>query len=275
MRLTLAYETLSNKEKRAAYDATLPPPPKRPAPSHKPSPTKRPTRKSLRAMPRASTTSQQRVRGSAPAAAPAPAPAPARAPASAPTSGPDPLLRLYADKQRRSFEEHVDVFVRAAKEALDRDDLVSAANHFRLALQNKDDPALRAAYEQTDAKARKRVRDTSLAGAREAEHAGRWGEAAAKYAKAHGAHAEAWIAERAAHAMRLEGTDLRRAAHLAEQAVLAEPHNAAYRVTLGEIYFDAGLLSRAAGEAGRAIAIAPDDVRAKALSKKVAKGKGA
>jgi hypothetical protein len=40
------------------------------------------------------------------------------------------------------------------------------------------------------------------------------------------------------------------------------------------VYFDAGLLARAAGEAARAMAIAPDDPRANALSKKVSKGKG-
>jgi tetratricopeptide (TPR) repeat protein len=182
-------------------------------------------------------------------------------------------MRMYADKQRRSVKEHVDVFVRAATEALERDDVVSAANHYRLALQCSDDPALKAALEETDAKARKRVRETSLSGAREAERAGRWGEAGAKYAKAHAVHAEAWIAERAANAIRLDGGDLRRAAQLAEQAVLAEPHNAAYRVTLGEVYHDAGLVSRAAGEAGRAMAIDPEDLRAKALSKKVGKAK--
>jgi tetratricopeptide (TPR) repeat protein len=180
---------------------------------------------------------------------------------------------MYASKQRRTVQEHVEVFVRAAREALARDDVVSAANHYRLALQCSDDPALRATLDEIDGRARERVRDASLAGARAAEQAGRWGEAAAKYARAHGAHAEAWIAERAANALRLEGTDLRRAAQLAEQAVLAEPRNAGYRVTLGEVYFDAGLFARAAGEAGRAMAIAPDDARAAALAKRVAKAK--
>jgi uncharacterized protein HemY len=87
-------------------------------------------------------------------------------------------------------------------------------------------------------------------------------------------HPEAWVAERAANAMRLEGTDLRKAAQLAEQAVLAEPQNVAYRVTLGEVYFDAGLFARAAGESARAIALAPNDLRANVLAKQVAKGKG-
>ncbi|MGH7297636.1 MAG: tetratricopeptide repeat protein, partial [Polyangiaceae bacterium] len=87
------------------------------------------------------------------------------------------------------------------------------------------------------------------------------------------AHSEAWIAERAANALRHEGSDLRRAAQLAEQAVVAEPRSVSYRVTLGEIYFDAGMLARAAGEVERALAMSPDDPRAGALSRLIAKRK--
>jgi tetratricopeptide (TPR) repeat protein len=181
---------------------------------------------------------------------------------------------MIAGKKRNAVQEHIDVFVRAAKEAVERDDVVAAANHYRLAVQCSDDPALRAALQDIDVKARARVRDVSVAGARTAEAAGRWAEAAQKYTKAHGAHPDAWIAERAANAMRREGSDLRRAAQLAEQAVLAEPQNVAYRVTLGEIYLDAGLMVRAAGESGRAVGLAPADARAIALAKAVARAKG-
>jgi tetratricopeptide (TPR) repeat protein len=169
----------------------------------------------------------------------------------------------------------VDVFVRAAKEALERGDPVTAANNYRLAVQCSDDPAIRAALEETDAKARKHVHATSVAAARAAEQGGRWSEAAAKYAKAHGAQPEAWVAERAANAMRLEGVDLKRAAKLAEEAVWADPKNAGYHVTLGEVYLDAGLMARAAAESGRAMALAPGDPRVSLFAKLVAaKSKG-
>jgi len=290
VRLTGAYDALSKKAAREAYDATLPPPKR--APTRKP-PPKTPTRKSMRAArpPSAPAPRRNTARALAsPAAAPAPPTPPAPAPpapappppgpvpspsrpGSSSASSPDPLLRMYADKQRRKTQSQVEVFVRAAKEALDRDDVVAAANNYRLAVQCSDDPALGIALEKVDAKARVRVRDKSLAGARAAEQAERWSEAAEKYVKAYGAHSEAWIAERAANALRREGSDLRRAAQLAEQAVLAEPQSVGYRVTLGEIYFDAGLLARAAGEAGRAMAISPNDPRANALSKQIAKGK--
>ncbi|HEY5240467.1 MAG TPA: DnaJ domain-containing protein [Polyangiaceae bacterium] len=261
-RLTLASDTLSHKGKREEYDATLAPLPAKRAPTAKPPPAKTPTRRSMRAA-RPSTVAPKR----SPTVKPAPVPAPAPAPVA------DPLRRMYTDKQRQSVRDHLDVFVRAAKEALERDDVVAAANHYRLALQVSDDPKLRAELEQVDAKARVRVRDKSLDGARTAEQAGRWGDAATAYVKAYGAHSEAWIAERAANAMRQEGSDLRRAAQLAEQAVLAEPRNVGYRMTLGEICFDAGQLTRAAGEVERVLAISPGDPRAKALSKRIAKGK--
>jgi len=179
---------------------------------------------------------------------------------------------MYAGKQQ-AMRDRAGVFVRAAKEALDRDDVVAAANHYGLAVQCTDDPTVHAAFAETEKKARVRVHDKSIAQARTAEQAERWGEAATCYAKAYGAQPEAWVAERAANAMRQDGGELHRAAQLAEQAVLAEPQNASYRVTLGEIYCDAGLMTRAAGEAGRASALAPDDARVKALAKRFAKGK--
>ena len=271
-RLTLAYETLSRRGTREEYDATLPPAPapapaSAPAPAPASAPPRKPSRKSLRAVRAPSVRAPRRKTTPAPAPQPPPEPSPIRS--AVYPSGPDPLVRMLANKKRSAVQEHVDVFVRAAKEALGRDDVVTAANNYGLAVQCSDDPAIRAAFEEADARARNRVRDASLEAARVAEKAGRWGEAGAKYARAHGARAEAWIAERAAHAFHREGTDLRRAAQLAEQAVLADPQNASYRVTLGEIYFDAGLMARAAGEAARALALAPADPRANELSKRV------
>jgi tetratricopeptide (TPR) repeat protein len=279
MRLTLAYETLSKRDRRVEYDATLPPRPSKPAPTQKP--PQPPRRLSTQKVPAVRTPSRRSVRAvaaavsavqSRPVVPPVPAPAPRpRVPPAAPPPPPAPA----APRDRRVPQERALVFVRAAEEALDRHDFVAAANNYRLAVQCSDDPALRVALEETDAKARVRVRETSLAAARTAEQSGRWAEAGEKYAKAHAAQPEPWVAERAANAIRLAAGDLRAAARLAEQAVLAEPTNAAYRVTLGEVYFDAGLLARAAGESARAIALAPNDVRASALAKLVAKGKRA
>jgi DNA-binding transcriptional ArsR family regulator len=184
----------------------------------------------------------------------------------------NPLFRMFAANkpQKTGRGEHVAVFVRAAQDALARDDLVGAANNYRLAVQVTDDPTVHAAFNEVEAKARARVHETSLAQAKTAEAAGRWTEAGAKYARAYEIRPQPWVAERAANALRLDGKELKKAAHLAEQAVLAEPQNALYRVTLGEIYWDAGLMNRAVGESGRASALAPSDARVLALASRVA-----
>lgn len=172
--------------------------------------------------------------------------------------------------QKPARGEHVAVFVRAAQEALGRDDLVGAANNYRLAVQVTDDPAIHAAFTEVEAKARTRVHDASLSQAKAAEAAGKWAEAGSKYGRAYEIRAQAWVAERAANALRQDGKELKKAAHFAEQAVLAEPQNAQYRVTLGEIYCDAGLMNRAVGESGRASSLAPNDARVQALASRVA-----
>ncbi len=305
VRLTRAHDLLSNKSKRDDYDLTLPPrtsvraPPPAP-PASRPPPAPPPPAAIAPPPPPAAIAPPPPPAPPPPVAiAPPPPPAPPP-PAAIATPSPPPLTivtpstppgsvpsqavappvsgtapRAASAKKRASVQEHVDVFVRAAKEAMDRGDLTTAANNYRLAVQCSDDPLLRATLEETDAKARARVRDVSLTAARAAEQGGRWAEAAAKYAKAHSVKPEPWIAERAANAMRLEGADLRRAAQLGEQAVLAEPNNASYRVTLGEIYLDAGLMVRAAGESSRALVLAPTDLRANMLAKLVAKAKRA
>jgi hypothetical protein len=188
------------------------------------------------------------------------------------TARADPLFRMFAagKPQKPARGEHVAVFVRAAQDALARDDLVGAANNYRLAVQVTDDPAIHAAFNEVETKARARIHDASVAQAKAAESAGRWGEAGQKYARAFEIRAQAWVAERAANAMRLDGKELKKAAHFAEQAVLAEPQNAQYRVTLGEVYCDAGLMNRAVGESGRATALAPNDARVMALASRVA-----
>ncbi len=77
---------------------------------------------------------------------------------------------------------------------------------------------------------------------------------------------EAALAERAAHAIRMSEGDLHRAAALAEQAVAMSPRSGAYRVTLGEIYLAANLVTRASAEIARALELAPNDPRALELA---------
>jgi hypothetical protein len=60
---------------------------------------------------------------------------------------------------------------------------------------------------------------------------------------------------------------------VAEDAVLREPANVTYRLTLGNACADAGLWTRAKGESERVSASAPTDEGAMALAARV-KGKG-
>jgi hypothetical protein len=183
------------------------------------------------------------------------------------------LRRLYAGTLSDAQTRRASLFLKAAEEALAKDDVVAAANSYRLALQIADDPGTRALLEEIDGKARARTYDVHVARGKLEERALHWDAAAESYVRAYGARAEPWLAERAANALRLAGRELRRAAQLGEQAVLAEPRNIEYRVTLAEVYLAAGLLARASGEAERALSIAPGDPRAKAVATAVSKAK--
>ena len=274
-RMTEAHDVLTDGARRAAYDATLPPPP-----AKTPPPPRKTSRKlSAVVVPvRASKTST-----APPTRAPTPRPPPAPRPILPPPVTPAPVsdttkktsatvvdgsLRrlLYAAAQRSEGQKRVDVFVRAAEEAMKVDDVIGAANNYRLALQNADDPHLRAKLEDVDELAKKRRFELSMARARSAERDRKWAEAAFEFSRAHDARPGPEAAERAANALRMSEGDLQRAATLAEFAVSKEPKNASYRVTLGEVYFAANAVERAAAEADRALGLAPNDPRAKQLA---------
>ncbi len=157
-------------------------------------------------------------------------------------------------------------FVDAADAAVQRNDYIDALNNYRLALQNTDDPRLKEKLASVEGKAKDRIFEINVQRGRTAERGERWAEAADYFCRAHSARSDGWAADRAAAMLRLAGGDMSRARRLAEDAVQADPNNAAYRTTLGEVCFAAGLFARAAGEAARALAITPNDTRAKALA---------
>jgi curved DNA-binding protein CbpA len=301
VRLTLAYETLGTAAKRAEYDTKLPPlAPSSQVEAHKPAGGPAP-RTSIRP-PR---------RSLAPNGAPAAGPAAGRAsrrprplsivptgipvadrrgalasrlaefrpPAPQPEgSRPQAALRQFwgkhVEKTEQASRQRAQVFVKAAEEALAKGDPVSAATHYKLALECCDAPDLRAAFDAVDEKARARRFEINVPLAEKAEREQRWEDAVTRYAKAYAARPEGRIAERLSNAIRMQGGDPRRAVKHAEEAVLTAPLNLTYRLTLGEAYADAGMGARARAEAERALGIAPKDPRAKALMARVAKAKG-
>ena len=89
--------------------------------------------------------------------------------------------------------------------------------------------------------------------------------------RAYDLRADAAVAERAAYALRMGKGDLRRAVSLGAYAIAAEPNNATFRITLGEVYLAANLVQRAAEESAIALKLVPDDPRAKQLAAAIAK----
>ena len=156
-----------------------------------------------------------------------------------------------------------------------RNDFVSAANHYRLALQHHADPAVQATLDEMTKKAKASMVDVYLKNAKYEEAQQRWGLAALSFIKAFDAKPEdEEIAARAANALRREGRDLHRAARLAEQAVSKSPNKVAYRVTLGNIYLDAGLFLRARSELESAAKLAPQDASIRELLSRAKKAAG-
>jgi hypothetical protein len=148
----------------------------------------------------------------------------------------------------------------AAQQALAAGDGVAAANHYRLALEYADDPGSRRYAESGLEEARKLLVDTQLKKARYEEKESRWSDAVVSYTKAlDGRPDDPSICERLANALRNEGSDLQRAARLAELAVQRAPRRAAYRSTLGFIYAEAGSREKAIEQFERATEIDPGD----------------
>lgn len=148
----------------------------------------------------------------------------------------------------------------AAQQALAAGDGVAAANHYRLALEYAEDPGSKRYAESGLEEARKLLVDTQLKKARYEEKEARWSDAVISYTKAlDGRPEDPAICERLANALRHEGSDLQRAARLAELAVQRAPRRAAYRSTLGFIYAEAGSRDKAIEQFERAIEIDSTD----------------
>jgi hypothetical protein len=202
---------------------------------------------------------------SAPRVAVAPPPVSLRQPPVAAPAAPPPRM-LSSDAKRR-----VELFIQAGDEALRANDAIGAANNYRIALQNSNDPALRAKLEMVEGIAKERRFELSLPRARTAEREQRWAEAAHEYARAHAARPSAELAERAAHALRMSDGDMTRAVELAEWAVARAPKSAEFRLTLADVCLAARKLERAAAECEAARSLAPNDARVGTLYSAITK----
>lgn len=293
--ITVAHDVLVDRERRDAYDAKL-------APMSEPPPTAKRSSPPLDALPQtplplpplphvsmppmscspprssvepprppeSCASSRPRIRAADLSSSPRPllsrAPVVVSTPPTPSVPPEDAMKRMLAKAKQEEKQRRMDVFLRAADDALKRNDVVSAANSFRLVLQNGEDPAVRKQLDAIEAAAKQKQHAGSLARAQVAERDGRWEEAATCYARVHALLPSVVHAERAAYALCKAGGDLHEAVKLAEFAVNAQPSTFAYQATLGEVYLAAKLWTRAARVAERALQLAPNDTRAKALA---------
>lgn len=304
-RLTEAHDVLTDAARREQYDKTLPPAPtparvsKAPPSSGRASQAPRSSSRPSKAPPasgkvsaRPSKVPPASMKVSARPSKLAPASPPisarvadisvvsvqpsSRAPVIMPSRAPPslkPSMRPASRSIAPEIQRRIDVFVQAAEDALRKNDVIAAANNYRLALQNSNDPILRSKLEMVDDMAKLRRFELSLPRGRAAERDGKWVDAAFEYGRAHEARPTAETAERTANALRLSGGDLDRALALAEYAVARVTQDVGYRVTLGEILFALRNLDRAIEECDRVIAVAPNEARAKQLAASLKKAR--
>jgi curved DNA-binding protein CbpA len=172
----------------------------------------------------------------------------------------DELKRRYQDRLRMARDRQVEVYTRAAKLALDKGDHVGASNALRIATSlSPDDAALGAQLNEVSGKAKHELAASYLEQAEYEERDERWLAAAKSYSKALVGRPEARIHERVAHCLLSGDGDLREAGEMAKKAVLQEPNNARFRVTLARFYVKAGMKQSAEGELSRAATLAPSD----------------
>jgi curved DNA-binding protein CbpA len=172
----------------------------------------------------------------------------------------DELKRRYQERLLRSRDGQVDVYTRAAKQALEKGDNVGAANALRVAVSLRpEDQALVQQLNEVSGKARVELSGSYLAQAEYEERDEKWLLAAKSYARVLAGRPEPKIYEKVAHCLLSGGGDLREAGEMAKKAVLMQPDVAAYRVTLARFYVKAGLKQSAEGELSRAATLAPGD----------------
>ena len=296
-RITLAHDTLTRPEERAAYDAQLasaaPRPPVReepiradsgrwfatnPTPNPTPTAIKRPSsvppsspeeerlrRVALaRKLGLATSSSTSSVRAAAPSGI-------STANLRAAELALESLRQRQREKKEGSNRHIVRQYVESAEQARAKGDLVTAANYYRIARElAPDDAEIAAAQEQM-------AREATMALARQQLEQGdleanedRWAEAAVSYMRAaNGLPKDANAQIKAARALLKAGNDVRKAVEYGRRAVALEPRLFDARYVLAEAYVAAGLHSLAKKELEAMREIDPKNARLASLAKRI------
>ncbi len=185
----------------------------------------------------------------------------------------DALRRRYDDRKSQARDAQARKYLTAAETALASNDPVSAANAFRVAATLlPEDAQLQKRAQETQDRADQLLADTYAKQARYEEKNGQWIEASRSWSRVcRGRPEDAHACERGANALVKAGGDLHEAARLAQKACALKPENHHYRVTLANVYLAAGLSLNARRELETAAQRAPHDDTIQAMLKRVAK----
>jgi curved DNA-binding protein CbpA len=172
----------------------------------------------------------------------------------------DELKRRYQDAVQAARDRQIDTYVQAAKAALVRGDNVGASNALRIAVSlSPADPSLTEQLNEVSAKAKHELAASYLQQAEYEERDEKWLPAARSYARALAGRPEARVFDKVAHCLLMGGGDLREAGEMAKKAVLMQPENGRFRITLAHFYVKAGMKQSAEGELSRAATLGPSD----------------
>jgi curved DNA-binding protein CbpA len=176
------------------------------------------------------------------------------------SSAADGLRRHYESRLQHARQSKLKSHLQAAKDALSRNDPVTACNELRIAQRlAPDDNSIALHLSEVQVQANSVLVDRYLEQARYEERHGRLETASRNYSLAAQARPNADLWERAARCALGAKTDLRSAAEMAKKALEFDPERVSLHALLAEVYIEAQLNASAAVELERAARLAPND----------------
>ena len=181
------------------------------------------------------------------------------------------LKRRYEERMHRAKAREAAKFATQAEAAAASGDSVAAANAYRIAANlNANDAELERKAAETRVKADALLAETYMKQARYEETQAQWPEAARSWSRVCKASPNNPIAhERAAHAAVKASVDLHAGLRFGQRACELEPKNALFRITLATCYSAAGMTLNARRELDTAAQLAPHDGTIQSMIKRV------
>ncbi len=183
----------------------------------------------------------------------------------------DALRRRYEERMSRAKAREAQKFATQAEAAVAAGDSVAAANAYRIAANlNTGDGELERKASEARVKADALLAETYMKQARYEETQGQWPEAARSWSRVCKVSPNNPIAhERAAHAAIKASVDLHAGVRFGQRACELEPKNALFRITLATCYSAAGMTLNARRELDTAAQLAPHDGTIQSMIKRV------